>query len=763
MLADSLQTEFQSTRSMAQMNPEALATRLKELSPIAPVDFPGDTPEEKLDLYTRNIVGLLQGAFPTESVAHVIDTVADIHLNSVAPTAVSQFLNRATDSNLLATDEVFDIQSTHVDRFVESHGDRVFADVAGDSPQERLHQRVQITQQVKRVQRLFQVSTSPETFKVLMESGFNSANQIAKQPFRTLQANLGQQIANEDLKLMHERAMATSAASLQTALMAYQSATDIYPAAIGGGLKELPNWANLFGSLELCECQHCRSLYSPAAYFVDLLEFLRYAPANSEGLTPLDVLVGDENKPNLVGKRPDLPYIQLTCENTNTPIPYIDLVNEVLESYVAFGRLDRTTAKDTGLSTAAELSANPQYVEEAAYDRLRDAIFPISLPFDRSLEIARLYLDHLGISRHKLMQAFDADANRVASEALGLSEKEFEILTGQNFQEVSTSILPTLLYTYANEDLTPRLEYNPIQITANSAVVILQAKLKIDDPNLKLSLTGKYDDITQTAVIAFQQKLGLPADGIVDTDDWAVLAPLRPNAVGALITGVPEFLQRTELSYVELIDLLKTRFINPQQRSLVAADEFLKNAKLTNQDIREMIKNNFANPTPELQAKLTEAAITLEQIQNLIDPLRSTTIVLYAERSECELDKTLIQYLDGNSLTDADAWKLQRFIRLWRKLGWTMPESDSALLSLGYSDTIPAECLQKLSQIKQLQAELNLTLPKLLSLWSNIETRGEKPLYKTLFQNKAVFSPSDPDFSLNDIAIPYRVRHEAYS
>jgi hypothetical protein len=79
-----------------------------------------------------------------------------------------------------------------------------------------------------------------------------------------------------------------------------------------------------------------------------------------------------------------------------------------------------------------------------------------------------------------------------------------------------------------------------------------------------------------------------------------------------------------------------------------------------------------------------------------------------------------------------------------------MPELDSVLLSLGYPDAIPADCLQKLSHVKQLQTELNLTLPKLLSFWSNIETHGEKPLYKTLFQNKAVFNPPDSDFQLNE-------------
>lgn len=39
-------------------------------------------------------------------------------------------------------------------------------------------------------------------------------------------------------------------------------------------------------------------------------------------LSPVDVLFQ---------RRPDLGHIQLTCENTNTLIPYVDLVAEVLK------------------------------------------------------------------------------------------------------------------------------------------------------------------------------------------------------------------------------------------------------------------------------------------------------------------------------------------------------------------------------------------------------------------------------------------------
>src|ERR1700687_148602 len=159
-----------------------------------------------------------------------------------------------------------------------------------------------------------------------------------------------------------------------------------------------PDYAALFGSVELCDCQDCRSIYSPAAYLVDLLQFLG---PNIPGITPLDVLIGnnkktwpDDGKP-IVGRRPDLAHIQLSCENTNTTLPYVDLVNEVLESYIAFDQTLPVKTDDNGVPlvprvlapnessagvTAAELGANPENTRDLAYEKLESAVYPFTLP-----------------------------------------------------------------------------------------------------------------------------------------------------------------------------------------------------------------------------------------------------------------------------------------------------------------------------------------------------------------------------------------------
>src|SRR6185437_10876146 len=133
--------------------------------------------------------------------------------------------------------------------------------------------------------------------------------------------------------------------------------------------------------------------------------------------------------------RPDLAHIKLTCENTNTTIPTIDLINEILESVVASG--DHTPELPNESSpgiTGAELSAAPEHVVEAAYTTVGNAAYPISLPYDRLMATARVYLRQAGTSRADLMRLLcDAPAQErdgaLVAETLGLFRRDYEILT----------------------------------------------------------------------------------------------------------------------------------------------------------------------------------------------------------------------------------------------------------------------------------------------------------------------------------------------
>jgi hypothetical protein len=169
----------------------------------------------------------------------------------------------------------------------------------------------------------------------------------------------------------------------------------------------------------------------PAAYLVDLFHFLT-TPALSPP-QPIDVLFQ---------RRPDLQYIKLSCENTNTAMPYVDIVNEILETFIALGgtqadpkTLGQATAKDTPPdATSEELSATPVNLNDAAYDTLRKAVFPFALPYDRPLDTVRSFLTKLGVTRLSMMQAVQhagtpSDA-AIAQEILGLSPAMAAVING---------------------------------------------------------------------------------------------------------------------------------------------------------------------------------------------------------------------------------------------------------------------------------------------------------------------------------------------
>jgi hypothetical protein len=253
--------------------------------------------------------------------------------------------------------------------------------------------------------------------------------------------------------------------------------------------KDFPNLKSLFKLVDTCECEHCRSVFSPAAYLVELLQFLdkRVVKANN-------------GKSVLFSRRPELGEIDLGCANANTPVKYIDLVCEILEEAVASdpgidytgvlsdgadpmkGKISNglmTVLTATGLKvtayalifetessttkphylrdkgivckidntgvntykvyrlrqtfgTAAELDAAPEYVNDAAYQELRNKAFAFKLPFDLQHTEAKAYLGRFDVNRAELMKAFlsggvPTDAS-IAAERLGLTDAERKII-----------------------------------------------------------------------------------------------------------------------------------------------------------------------------------------------------------------------------------------------------------------------------------------------------------------------------------------------
>jgi hypothetical protein len=147
--------------------------------------------------------------------------------------------------------------------------------------------------------------------------------------------------------------------------------------------KHIPTYQALFGALDFEGADEGRSVFSPAAYLVDLLQLV-------------DDRFGDAD---ILDRRPDIADIPLNGDNTFTLRRHIDIVIELLE-------------------------------RRASATNLRAEIHPLTLPFDLQSERVRKLLAMSGISAARLRRLFaiSDDPDAVARERLGLSAPAYELL-----------------------------------------------------------------------------------------------------------------------------------------------------------------------------------------------------------------------------------------------------------------------------------------------------------------------------------------------
>ena len=624
------------------------------------------------------------------------------------------------------------------------------------------------------------------------------------------------------------------------------------------------SWDLLFGDADFCECGECTSVYSAAAYYVELLQYLRNN--NLDNQTTINVAGGSSEKKynfskdykqtplgNLLARRPDLGCLELTCANTNTILPYIDLVNEVMESYIVHSK---TTPYNVADETTGELLAQPQHTEYQAYCILKSEVYPFTLPYHQPIDAARISLDFLNTSRYEVIDTFrknnagsditltklqDEALDRAAdAEFLGMTKEEYIIITQECFE----------------------------------------SKALMDKRHNKIFTVKEYQD-------KIGKKETWQYYGLSNETDLLALKQIKPN-----------FLTRTGIDYVTLVDLLKTEYINPDMptgksraimeslRSSYQAMNIWKTffgleslanqqafyefwadfittiqdlnkvcenpstplpQKIEQEEIKKWIKCNFErvgkmiviesgkecvngkiyrigipetkgqenlieissiidceiiskNPEdvskpPKIIGKVdkNDGKITLyTDDSNEIESLPETIFIsstgeksiftlndngvflLLSSKDTCNLDTAQLQHLDGLPLEVEEFDRIHRFIRLKNKLGWTIDETDKAIVGLNkaqeslnegitpFVDGICEDCgedcgqgncgcddcsdvkanrvfhlnpelIHQLVAVKKLVDLSGLELIKLLSFWTEISTAGEKSLYKRLF------------------------------
>ncbi|MEY9987986.1 hypothetical protein ABIE67_000018 [Streptomyces sp. V4I8] len=882
-----------------------LVTALGRSAP--PAGLPGHTAKERRTAFARQ---LRTGLFRREPTAVLQRMVQDdeISVGGAAEQAgVVRVLGNLGDG--------FDLRRNSLTSALQAPG-------ALDGVPE--DQRKGVTEGLKTLQRVQAISPTPEAVAAVIGTGNRSAMAVAMTPrdqfLRRVEGQLNSatavathenavrvQIRNEDaLAAMRQQItgsgiqLADGTLSQRERLERVQTAAD----ATGATL----DVQGLFGDLDFCECDDCLSVYSPAAYLVELLQYLR-----NNNLEPGKPAVpGIEGTPleKLLRRRPDLGCLELTCENTNVVLPYIDLVNEIMESFVVhLGEYAQDThdPKQVTLETfnvrtetSGELQAQPQHINQEAYCILKSAAFPIGLPYHQPIDRMRIWLRAMKTTRFDVLDRFrsgpptsdtkNADPDdlpqigelwaalrqRAAdAEFLGLTQEQYVILTREAFPprdylELCTGgtisprqyrrrigVRPVHEYygygsaddmldadetrrlglTFVKDQLLPRtgLTYaelveilrtrfvNPVMPSgpALRLTLAIQASYQFlqtlvdtgtGDPKRRfgkvieflvsqqgvvpglwrrLSQDGpcgpqtEEDRLTRAEITAWVhcwfERLGRLI--VLDSGERPRL-PISGDLFGPVgFEGWGKFGHLDHAGSITDLDGAPTGGVDPDGKAVLSTGQVLSSIQILSPEgfvIGETDGNGFL---------IRPASPREEGAPGETGP--GSRIRWLPPADSCDLDPVRLIHLDGSAVTKAEYGRIQRFARLWRALGWTVPETDRALAGLGTGDgpamedpdetedgdetgstawdleddcgcsteecgehdaacpplpgpaRISAGFLHEVTFVSRVMERTGLELDRVLTFWNDIDSAGDDSLYTRIFLRHNVLGTDD--------------------
>ena len=192
-------------------------------------------------------------------------------------------------------------------------------------------------QQLKAGQRLLRLTRDGLVANTLYACGYSSAWQVAANSEAVFVRNLGDRLPVDTVRQLHRRARGVKARMLHLWATVHnliasphfrESRINNVPAELTRYLSSIPDYEDLFGSLDYYEVTDCQSILSPAAYFVELLWYVdQYLDQPSTGAIPEGFRLDE--------RRPDLKQIQLTCANTLDTVSFLEIINTVLRARVA--------------------------------------------------------------------------------------------------------------------------------------------------------------------------------------------------------------------------------------------------------------------------------------------------------------------------------------------------------------------------------------------------------------------------------------------
>ena len=626
------------------------------------------------------------------------------------------------------------------------------------------HNRKKVIDELSHYQRLLRINPDAEIAERLRANGFTSAHQIASIPVHRFLREYASTFEGGEAQAreIHQNAVAIKAGLKHVwANVRDTVASHHYRATLAQTLDpdfiesftSMPGYQDLFGGLNYCSCQHCGSMLSPSAYFLDLMRI------TYEYITDPNINKHADNIAQgyrLEERRPDLFFMKLNCKNTTTVIPQLEIVNDILQRRIesevrrqGAGQIlfdkDENNVKGVGARFSSEVSVGdrilcegqvrtvtfvisdqrlavdsswaaletPQdYFIASAFKSLAVAGYPFNLPFNLPLAEIELYLEELKSSLPSIFLDFLAPEAGpsgvqpidIARAYIGLSVEEYDIITTPD------ATRPGLSRYYGYEDILKHLSFG-----GSGHITFEKGGRSVGGAGTAFTTELFVGDLIECAgeartVIEIKSDSELVVDLAWDVEPGDGNYTVLP---ADCLERVEVFLYRTGLSREQLGKLF--------------------DQDLDKQELDEGLANTFfINRTDENLPYLHVA-------DNKSDP------------------NFPFMQIVGMSLKRLD--RLNRFIRLASKLGWTYADLDWVLASVGERE-ITETAIQAIAAVKKLQVLTRMPVVALCGFWHDIKTTGKvsasalQDLFDSVFNNPALLGGLSP-YDQNNPPVPF--------
>ncbi|SFU39127.1 neuraminidase-like domain-containing protein [Nitrosospira multiformis] len=659
--------------------------------------IPGDEKFPDAEVYGKTLAREFRLAFPTTAFSGGLDRALNNGGARGMPHA--EALSRFLDYN-----PEFELLNTPVDDFLKNSDRAGLQELAGDES---------FRLELKAVQRVFKLVPTFEGTDALLADGLHSAQKV----YRMGKSEFVRQYASQPgftpdtARLAWNRAADTHAAVLTIVADLKGLEAEGLPLALKNNneaLKTFPNWENLFRTGDLCECEHCRSVLGPAAYFADLLMFLKDREASNPAQPDQKV------KDVLFARRPDLGFIELNCANALTTLPYIDVVCEVLEDAV-----DATGENDLEMVGFTAIPADPAAAKAAVAQAFKDA-----------------FADPINKDKEKIGLGADFSLSQVDP-----TNPDSWVMHGDGV-------------TYLLKKKGTANFFAEILRNTKTSAAELRAYPQYVNPKAYGKLRGaKYPSSLPFDLFAEEVRAGFQKSGL---QRWDLMRTLRSSTsphdpsegdIAAEYFGISSSANSSDPSEKNLILVADPTDIGQQEvwgekeanwlEVVGNVKNFLDKTGLEYNDLLALLDLEFINPAGD--------------------------IVVHHRDPSCDAEQKAIQALDAPKLD-----RIHRFLRLWRKLkGWKMWELDLVIRQPGVGNRPDDEEWQlneafliNLFYFSRLKNHLGAkaTVEQVCALFGNLNTRMQftkahekrsDGLYQSLFLNKRLINPLDPAFELD--------------